>query len=215
MIATSEIVHINSDLKGREEALAAADSFNRLNNVDRKYALHIRLITEELICLVHDIMKGFIGNLWLEKQDNRSGKLFRVCLSAQRAATPEQEEQLLALASSGQNENSMGLIGKIREAIRLNMLLSTGGSIPKEYSAEDKWYSLGQGEDSEESTDEKVGEILWSLQSYRKSLSELNDGSSKEDEELNRSIIAQLSDNVKIWLTADTTEVIIEKLLKS
>ena len=70
-----------------------------------------------------------------------------------------------------------------------------------------------QIEEDEVSIDEKVGEILWSLQCYRKSLSKLEEDKSKEIEELERSIIARLSDDVKIWLTADTTEVIIEKLV--
>ena len=65
----------------------------------------------------------------------------------------------------------------------------------------------------EAAVDKKVGEILWSLQCYRKSLSKLDEDSSREIEELERSIIARLSDDVKIWLTADTTEVIIEKLV--
>ena len=212
MTVTSDIVHINSDLKGKEAAVLAVDDFNRINRLEGKDALHIRLITEELICLVHDIMKGFIGNLWLERKDTRQGTLCSVCLSAQRAATPEQEEQLLALASSHRNENSMGLIGRIREAIRLNMQLSSGGSIPAEYSAEDNWYKLGQG-DRGITDDAKVGEILWSLEQYRKNLSEKNDAS-EEVEELERSIIAKLSDEVKIWITNDTTEVIIEKTVK-
>ena len=214
MTLTSDIVHINSDLKGKEEAIAAADFFNKRNGFSEKDSLHIMLITEELICLVHDIMKGFIGNLWLESKDTSEGVLCKVLLSAQRPESAEQEEQLLSLATSRRNENSMGMIGKIREAIRLNMKLTADGELPSEYKAADNWYNMGLS-DKQLSTNDKVGEILWSLEKYRSKLSEMRSEKSDELDELERSIIARLSDDVKIWLTYDPSEVVIEKLIRN
>ncbi len=209
---TTDIVHINSDLKGKEEAVITADSFNKRNGLSGKDALHIRLLTEEIICAVHDIMDGFIGNLWLESEETQDGVICRISLSAQRAMSPSQEEQLLMLATSGQNENSMGILGKIREAIRLNMKFTNETELPAEYKAADSWYELGR--EKKLSSSDKVGAILWSLENYRSSLSEQREANADKWEELERSIIARLSNDVKIWLTDETTEIVIEKRIK-
>ena len=51
-------------------------------------------------------------------------------------------------------------------------------------------------------------EAYWSLQAYRKSVS---DEKAEEWDELEKSIIAKLADEVKVWLENDCTKVVIEK----
>ena len=53
----------------------------------------------------------------------------------------------------------------------------------------------------------------WSLDSYRTSLENKQSEAPRmeEQDELERSIIASLADDVKIWIKRDTTKVVIEK----
>lgn len=52
----SDVIRIQSDLTGRKEAMQAAESFIRYNGFEGKNAMHIRLLTEELVSMIHGIM---------------------------------------------------------------------------------------------------------------------------------------------------------------
>ena len=55
----TDIITIYSDLKGREEAIDAAERFIAYNGIEGKAAMHIRLLTEEAVGMAHGIMDGF------------------------------------------------------------------------------------------------------------------------------------------------------------
>lgn len=208
MTIKTDIVHINSDLNGKSEAVITADQFIKWNKLTGKNALHIRLLTEELICMIHGIMEGFIGNLWLESNYTEDGVKCRICLSANRTVDPKQETKILSIATTGKNEYAKGILGKIREAFRVSAQHSADGVYMNEYSTANYWYSLGL--EQNKNTDTKEDECCWSLRKYRDNLSE---NSGDERDELEKSIIGKLADDVKVWITADTTEVVIEKLI--
>ncbi len=208
MLIKTDIVHINSDLSGKNEAIVTADRFNKWNKFTGKNALHIRLLTEELICMIHGIMDGFIGNLWLESDYDDDGVTCRICLSANRTADLKQETKILSISTTGKNEYAKGILGKIREAFRVSAQYSANKAYMKEYSDANFWYTQGLARN--DNKDSETDEHCWSLRKYRDNLSE-----SSEDEldDLEKSIIAKLADDVKVWITNDTTEVVIEKLI--
>ncbi len=206
----TDVISIYSDLKGREEALDAADRFLSYNNISGKAAKHIRLLTEEAVCLVHGIMDGFRGDIWLESEKADDKILCRICITAQSSVTGYQEDQLLSVATSGRNEEAKGILGKIRELIRL----STQRPAAFEESNEDfdDWYYMGAPHGESRMIDDYyIG--YWSLDSYRTSLENKQSEAPRmeEQDELERSIIASLADDVKIWIKRDTTKVVIEK----
>ena len=49
----------------------------------------------------------------------------------------------------------------------------------------------------------------WSLQLYKKNLEQ---GKSEEWDELEKSIVAKLADDVKVWLNPDSTVIVVEKI---
>lgn len=203
----SDVIRIQSDLTGREEAMKAAESFIRYNGFEGKNAMHIRLLTEELVSMVHGIMDKFAGDLWFESKKTAEGVSCNICLSADKSADPEQEEQMLSVASSGKNENAKGILGKIRESFRVSAQHSADGVYMADYSAVNSWYSLGAAPSAYEM------ERCWSLRSYRENLPDRS-AAAEEWDELEKSIIAKLADDVKVWLKSNTTEVVIEKLIK-
>lgn len=207
MVIKTDIVHINSRLDGKEEAVLTADEFNRYNHFTGKNALHIRLLTEELISMVHDIMDGFIGNLWLESHYTDDGVKCRICLSSQRVTDVQREKKLLSVATTGKNENSRGILGKIREVLRINAQYSDDSEFMNRYAESNSWYSMGR------SPEERIKERYWSLKSYQNNLPADRSEAPEEWDELERSIIAKLADDVEVWLTDETTEVVINKLI--
>ncbi len=209
----SDIIRITDDLTGKKAVNSAVDSFIAYNSFSGKNALHIRLLSEELVSMVHGIMDGFEGDFMLESNKTQEGVLCRICLSARRAANFIQEEQLLSVSSSGKNENAKGVLGKIREAFRISVQYYADERYMDDYAAVNLWYGAGIYSSAGDVNIE-TNEYYWSLNNYRESLS--SDGSSaKEWDELEKSIIAKLADEVKVWLKLDTTELVIEKLIKN
>jgi len=207
----SDVIQIYGDLTGSEKTIQAAEKFIQYNNFTGKNAMHIRLLTEELVSMVHGIMDHFKGDLWFESEPDEEGVLCRICLSTFKSVNEQQEEQFLSVASSGKNENAKGILGKIREAFRVSTMYSTGGSYMNEYAAANYWYNLGAY--SGDLTASAMGTQYWSLQNYRSNLpSEQSAGEAWD--ELEKSIVAKLADDVKVWLKTDTTEVVIEKKIK-
>ncbi|MBR1765378.1 MAG: hypothetical protein IJ746_08300 [Ruminococcus sp.] len=204
----SDVIRIQSDLTGREEAMQAAESFIRYNGFEGKNAMHIRLLTEELVSMVHGIMDKFAGDLWFESNKTAEGISCNICLSANKSADPSQEEQMLSVASSGKNENAKGILGKIRESFRVSAQHSADGVYLEQYSALNNWYGMGAHR-----TEYSAGGQYWSLRSYRENLPDKK-AAAEEWDELEKSIIAKLADDVKVWLKSTTTEVVIEKLIK-
>ena len=193
----TDAITIYSDLRGREQALDAAERFSSYNDLAERDAMHIRLLTEEVLCLVHGIMDEFHGQLWLESEQQEQQLVCRIHLKADDCVTEVQENELLAVSTSGKNENAKGILGKIRELVRISAqrpIVSFDGSDNYEDSL-DEWYAMGIPHNEGRYIDDYyVG--YWSLEKYRDSVKTKSETSSEEKDELERSIIAKLSDDV-------------------
>lgn len=203
----TDVITIHSDLTGSKAAMQTAEHFCEYNNITGKNAMHIRLLTEETVSMVHGILRGFKGKLWLESQDTEEGILCRICLRADKSVDMEQEDQLMSVSTSGKNESVKGVLGKIREIFR-----RTVQSTSTEPSAVDTWYYMGAQRNALMNSVDTFSNY-WSLNYYRQNV----EGPAKNQEawdELEKSIIGKLADEVKIGLRNSTAEVIIEKTVK-
>lgn len=195
----TDVITIYSDLNGRDKALQETEKFTEYYHITGKNAMHLRLLTEETFCMIHGIMEEFSGRLWLESEQTRKGLLCRICLTIEKPLNKEQEADILSVATSGKNEMAKGIVGKIRELIR---------------------QSLQSASDEDEEYMKNICDTLavqdagyWSLQLYRQSLSPETETKKQEYDELEKSIIARLANDVKVWLKTDITEITVEKLI--
>ena len=195
----TDVITIYSDLNGRDKALQETEKFTEYYHITGKKAMHLRLLTEETFCMIHGIMEEFSGRLWLESEQTRKGLLCRICLTIEKPLNKEQEADILSVATSGKNEMAKGIVGKIRELIR---------------------QSLQSASDEDEEYMKNICDTLavqhagyWSLQLYRQSLSPETETKKQEYDELEKSIIARLANDVKVWLKTDITEITVEKLI--
>ena len=195
----TDVITIYSDLNGRDKALQETEKFTEYYHITGKNAMHLRLLTEETFCMIHGIMEEFSGRLWLESEQTRKGLLCRICLTIEKPLNKEQEADILSVATSGKNEMAKGIVGKIRELIR---------------------QSLQSASDEDEEYMKNICDTLvvqdagyWSLQLYRQSLSPETETKKQEHDELEKSIIARLANDVKVWLKTDITEITVEKLI--
>lgn len=210
----TDYISISSDLKGKEDALATAEKFITYNAVSGKDAIHVRLLTEEMLSLVNGIMDDFKAKLRLESEPSKQGVLCRIRLSARKSVSEKQENRLMSVSSSGKNEAAKGVLGKIREMFRLSAQHSADGVYaPGSVPMLDSWYSLGMHHD-ELSYMNEYAMGCWSLNNYRRNIETQKSSMQEEWDELEKSIINRLADDVKIYLKNDSTEIVIEKTLK-
>ncbi|MCR5707293.1 MAG: hypothetical protein K6G82_03385 [Ruminococcus sp.] len=203
----TDIITVFSDLRGREEAMDTAERFAAYNGIKGKEAMHLRLLTEETICMVHGILDDFRADFWLETEKTKHGLLCKICLSADKQANRLQEKKILSVSTSGKNENAKGIAGKIREVLRRS--LQTESAEDEQFLKNISDACLGMGTGSANVVMPSAS--FWSLSLYRQNLSEKKGDESEEWDELEKSIISKLADEVKVWLESDRTEVVIER----
>ena len=209
----TDIIRVYSDLNGSDKALNAAEKFAVYNELAGKNGMHLRLLTEETISMLHGIMDDFSGSFWIESEETKKGLLCRICLTIDRQANMEQEEHILSVASSGKNESTRGVVGKIRELIRRSIQSSSSEEEKELRNMSDAWLGMGTGTGS--SVSPLQADNVWSLQLYRNNLAAQQKEKTQEWDELEKSIIAKLSDEVKVWLMPDETRIVVEKLIKT
>ena len=205
----TDVITINSNLESIDLTLEMGEKFAAYYGITGRDALHLRLLTEEMNSMIHGILEEFTGNFWLESEKTKKGLLCRICLSAEKQLNKKQESHMLSVASSGKNENAKGIMGKISELLRRSLQTATEEDDEFLNDMADAWMSSGSIRNSFASP----GEAYWSLQTYRNNISFQKHVKEEEWDELEKSIIAKLADEVKVWLDADTTKVVIEKLV--
>ncbi len=203
----TDILTLHSDLQGRDAAMETAEKFAGYHGLSGKDAMHLRLLTEETISMLHGILDDFKGDFWIESEKSPKGLLCRICVAAQKSANEQQEDTLLSVATSRKNENARGILGKIREIFRWSVQQSDTKDLPS-----DAWFSMGAMHTEQQRNVDSL-QNCWSLQQYRQNLSAA-DTPKEEWDELEKSIIANIADEVKVWLKAESTEIVIEKLFR-
>ncbi|MCR5718851.1 MAG: hypothetical protein K6F80_07445 [Oscillospiraceae bacterium] len=189
----TDVITIDSNLHGRCEALEEAERFAAYNGLTGKNATHLRLLTEETISMVHGILDDFRGDFWIECDNKRDGKLCRIYVAARTSVSELQEEELMEISSTGKNEEAKGILGTIREVFR--WIVQRTETNPQ---------NAVQPDD------------VWSLQQYRSGLQGAKDEAGRQAwDELEKSIVANLSDEIRIGITDERATVIIERFFST
>ena len=188
-------VYVGNDDKSRDKAMELVDSFAAGCDLSQKDKMHITLLTEELLGMTAAIGGTFSANFWIEGNE----KSCRLCLSAQMNMSLQKREELLKASTSGKNDAYRGIMDKVREEMELYMLRLTE-------SAEDSTgvdYGLyspaGIADD-------------WTLSDYKGSLQRKKDEARiAEWDTFERSIVANIADDVSVGIRGDKVEVTITK----
>ena len=185
------------------------DAAMRLN-LSKKEMLQLQLLVEETLGMVCAMTEDFEGAFWLEYE----GRTCRVCLEVETHMSLERKEMLLALSSSGKNASRKGFMGKIADMMENGLLFYDNvGALQAQYglqiNAAESGYTGAGGE--------MISYPVWTLSSYKEELSQKTEGSSPSEEawdELEKSIVAKLSDDVTVGVKNRKAEFIIEKTFK-
>ena len=171
----TDVIVVSSKGARMEEALKEVDKVAGYKGLSHKSALHLRLLTEEMMGLMRSITGETEGCFWIEDQDN----VFRLHLQVETPMDLGKQEQLLAASTSGKNEAAKGVMGKIRTS-----------STP----ALDWEWSMTRYEDE-----------------LRPSIQRQDAAALAAWDELEKSVVARVADDVKVSIKGRTAEVTIVK----
>ena len=201
-------IKVGSNENGRAEALKEAEKFSEYVGLSEKEALRVRLLTEETMGLVAAITGNFDADFWIESEDNDC----KIHLLANTQMNLAKKEELVSISSSGKNEAAKGFMGKIRDIFEnsfynveeVENLSYTYGGGPIMYAS--------MGMMGPETTNLNSLVCSWSLNKYREALGyhEENPAVKEAWDELEKSIVASLADDVRVSVSGDNVEMVIE-----
>ena len=192
---------VNSNGKGINEALSATETLGTEAGLDKKSFLQLRLLAEELFGL----LKGIAGKVEATYQAESEGKNFEIRMRSEVNITDKMREQFLQASTSGKNSASTGFMGKIKVLIA-DIMLSYKQNLP--YAMINTVSSMPMGG--------TAGEIasIWTLSDYRREVQVNVSKSVEADEawdELEKSIIANIADDIKVRIVGANVEIDIIK----
>jgi hypothetical protein len=191
----SNVCKIEKGIKDLSKILKESEKVAVYANLDEKQTLLLRLICEELDGLLPNIVDDFNGKFWIEYEKG-------VCkVNAQiniENLNVEEKEELIKISTSKKNSAAKGIVGKIRDAIE-NLLLNENAKMALSSSG---GYCLHEGYFGA-----SAGTPFWSLSNYKSNAEE----NSEEWDELEKSIINNIADDVLVGVKGKCAHIIIVK----
>ena len=170
------------------------------NELDKKQGLQLRLLSEELVGMLPELLNRYSGEFWIENEGNR----FEIHATVTSAVyNSEERSKVMSLSSSGKNAATVGFMGKVRGIVDA-MLLSMADTD-----------SLSMAATMDTCYVDSIGETMfstWSLEQYRMELQQVEEIESKEYwDELEKSIVANLADDVIVGINGREVNIVITK----
>ena len=191
----TDVIRISNQAENVEDALIQADKVAAYYDLSSKGALQLRLLTEEALGMMRSITGKRDGEFWIENEADE----FELHLRVNTLIDAKRKEQLLSASSSGVNEATRGIMGKIRAFFEAPSGVPTFSGLFMPGGA-----SSNAG-------------VAWSMEDYREQLRqyrEMNrEGAQEAWDELEKSVVARVADDVKVSIKGRTVEMTIKKKL--
>ncbi len=195
----TDIITVSSQGSGMETALSQAAAVAAYKGLGHRQLLHLQLLTEEMMGMMRSITGATEGKFWIEDEDGT----YQLHLQTSSRMNIEKREKLLSASTSGKNEAAKGLMGKLRDFFNLGSD-DTVASLP----------ALMMDGIYDASTTPML-DMEWSMSRYR---DEVYSQSKRQEEnalkawdELEKSVVAHVADEVKVYISGDKAEMVIFK----
>ena len=199
----SEVIIVKNDETGLNDALDLTTELARQHQLSKKDEIRLRLLAEELFGAVNAVTKEFSAKYWVDLDDDKA----RINLEAETSMDIEKKLNLVDMSTNGRNEASKGLMGRIFDIVEYIMFVP----------ADTVTFDMAQLHASTNQMGCYAGgvspEYIWSLEQYRNDVKTAyeNNEAQEEWDELEKSIIANIADDVKVWVEGDSVRLLIEK----
>lgn len=211
----SDKISVTNTGEGMTAALDQAAASAAYRGLSGKAALHLRLLAEEMLGMVRQITGETQAEFWIESE----GMRFELHLLSRPVITGEMRKELLSVASSGKNAAAVGVMGKLRDIFERAFDASTTGNPAGDvsyftqglmYSGTDTIDPMGYALNAALGS----GEANWSMKKYKATVAQekAEDEAAREEwDELEKSIIANIADEVTISIRGGSVEMIAYK----
>ncbi len=205
-------IPIANDEKTYNKIFDEVEKFSSYEKYLPKDTMRLRLLTEEAIGMVKGITEEIKADIWFEGDE----EVCKIHIAGKTDMSRSKYDELMSMSFSGNNTLTKGLAGKIGEVIQLTFmspgdigktaLLNYGTLLPDE-DLSDSGYAF-----------QTLQCDLWSLQQYRQSLFDEKDADPENSlawDELEKSIVGNLADDVQIGINRGKIEVTIVRRLEN
>ena len=190
----TDVMTVSSKKDQIGAALEQAEKVAQYKDLSHKSALHLRLLTEEVMSMMRSIAGDVAGDFWMETE----GNVFSLHLKVNTGMDEAQRKQWLGASTSGKNEATRGIMGKLRA------FFEPAEGLPVVY-----------GTDMLDVT--MYSDMVWSMREYREKVQEslkMQQGDAQEAwDELEKSVIFHIADDVKVSIKGHTVEMVITKTM--
>ena len=195
----TNVIKVRNDGEGQEAALKEAERFAVYQELNRKETLRLRLLAEEMLGMIEAIVGDFNAQFWLEGENGDT----KICLEAEAWVDYDKKERLIGVSSSGKNYAQRTFMGKLAGIFEYCMM---GYDSPFQQALENGYFLY-------DGTSGMDYERMWSLDFFREDLSQNLEDEVKRAEwdELEKSIVAKLADEVIVGVKAHKVQMIIKK----
>ena len=198
----SDVLVVSSKGKRIETALEMAEKVAAFKGLSRKDTLQLRLLTEEMMGMMRAITGETEGKFWIEDEDGE----YQLHLQVKTRMNSEKREQLIEASTSGKNESARGLMGRLRDFF--------------DWVSDEELSDFSSPlllPDMFENSTSPTLDWEWSMMRYEEALSNRvnsNDPAAKEAwDELEKSVVRHVADDVKVAIRGGIAELIILKKL--
>ena len=202
----TEKISIYAAGDGRDKALELTEKAGAFCGLDNKSTLRLRLLSEEIIELIRPFSSELKGDFWLETNDEN----VEIHLKTNIPMDLQTRDELLSVATSGKNSAAKGLIGKIREMIARVTLPDD----PETKAMTDQ--ALGLMALGSQMGSSYGSTYSWSMTAYAESVNNstvFTDEAAEAMDALEKSIVANIADEVKVNIVDSNVEVVIYKAI--
>ena len=189
----SNIYKINIGETDLSPLLTETEKIAKYNELTEKEALYLRLLAEELVSMLPSIVENYSGEFWIEN----NGKSYELCV---KFLVPDMKTstrtRLIGVSKAQKNSYAVGITGRIREAFDYMTTASDDAMI----SPAGK-YGFSTNIDFSQ---------IWSLKQCQNGVKENKCEKDKRDE-LEKSILIKIADDVIVGVKGKNVEIIIKK----
>ena len=191
----SDIIKVSS-VGDQAAAVRQAEKVAAFKELSGKSALHLRLLTEETMSMMRSITGQMDGEFWIEDVDG----VFELHLRVETLMDEEKRKQLISVSRSGVNEATRGLMGKLRA------FFEPVDGMPMFFSSPTPGAAA-----------QMHGNMVWSMNDYRNQLAlyraQHREGAQEAWDELEKSVVAHVADDIKVSIRGRIVEMTIIKRL--
>ncbi len=185
-------------------ALNVTDNFAVSLGLARKQSFQLRLLSEEMFNLVRSIAGEIEAYFWIDEENN----VCRLHLDAPKIELNyEKRREFISVSTQGENTVRLGIMDKIRNIVEASLYnISEGYNMQAQYGV--GMFSYGAIGINDAAMTETI--FAWSMQKYKSEI-ETRPEESEAQDELEKSIIANIADDVRVGVRKDSLEIVIVK----